>query len=267
VLKGNTGLLQSEGKWRTRMGGFVYQERVILRDKELHRDLGEMSWMEVYLYGITGRTFTQTELKILNAIWVHTSYPDPRIWNNRVAALAGTVRSTGALGVGAAIAVSDTEIFGGLALTEALKFFIKAQEMIVRGDHLVDIVAAEIAKKRIIFGYGRPKASMDERVESMLSLMEKLDFTKGTYFDLAFEIEQVLRDSGKLIRMNYGALVAALCADIGFSANQFNMFMVPLFLAGFPPCFIDASEHSEASLFPLRCEQIDYLGTEKRTWD
>ena len=52
----------------------------------------------------------------MHALWVNTSYPDARIWNNRVAALAGSARSTGNLGVSAALAVSEAS--GVLAASE-----------------------------------------------------------------------------------------------------------------------------------------------------
>jgi len=121
-LAGPEILLQSEDRWQTRMGAAMLQERVVFRGKDLHRDLGDMSWLELYLYGITGRNFDAVELKILNAIWVFTSYPDPRIWNNRVAGLCGTVRSTGALSLSAACAVSYAEIYGGQPLIKVLHF-------------------------------------------------------------------------------------------------------------------------------------------------
>ena len=56
------------------------------------------------------------------AIWTHTSYPDARLWNNRVAALAGTARSTGTLGIAAALAVSEAKIYGGAHNLRAANF-------------------------------------------------------------------------------------------------------------------------------------------------
>ena len=93
-MRGPEKLLENENHWETRMGGWFPGERVVYRGQDLHVDLKDMSWMELYVYGITGRRFDEKQLKILNAIWANTSYPEPRLWNNRVAALAGTARST-----------------------------------------------------------------------------------------------------------------------------------------------------------------------------
>ncbi len=260
-------LLQNEDHWQTRMGAAMLQERVVFRGKDLHRDLGHWSWLELYLYGITGRTFDDVELKILNAIWVFTSYPDPRIWNNRVAGLCGTARSTGALSLSAASAVSDAEIYGGQPLIKALHFLKNTWESIQRGKSLGELVNAELRINRRVPGFGRPKAKEDERIEPMLGFMESTGYKTGKYLELAFNIEKYLIESRRRFRINYAALVASICADMGFSAKEFYLYMIPVFTAGFAPCYIDALGQSEGALFPLRCKRIDYSGPEKRCWD
>ena len=69
-----------------------------------------MNWVELYAFGITGLRLSPPQVKVLNALFVLTSYPDPRLWNNRVAALAGSARSTGALGVAAVYTPKDFEL-------------------------------------------------------------------------------------------------------------------------------------------------------------
>src|SRR5437899_2981488 len=113
-MKGPHDLLASAGRLRTRVGGAFVGERVVFRGHDLHADLRALDWLELYVFGITGRRFTPPQLELLHAIWVYTSYPDARIWNNRVAALAGSARSTPALGMAAAIAVSEASLYGGL---------------------------------------------------------------------------------------------------------------------------------------------------------
>ena len=266
-MKGPEQLIQCEDRWQTRMGAVMLQERTIFRGKDLHLELGEWSWLELYLYGITGRTFNETEMKILNAIWVFTSYPDPRIWNNRIAGFCGTVRSSGALGVAAALAVSDAEIYGGQPLLNAINFLESTMQSLRDGESLNELVVTKLKKYRKIAGYGRPKASSDERIKPMLNFLHKLGYKHGTYLDLVFKIDQILLDSRRRMRLNYAGLVAAICADIGLSAQESYLFVVPIFTAGFVPCYIDGLIQAEGTLFPLRCERIDYLGPNERSWD
>lgn len=266
-MKGNSELVQSEDCWSTRMGGFIHQQRVIFRGLDLHRDLGDKSWMEVYLLGITGREFSTDEIRILNAIWVYTSYPDPRIWNNRIAALAGTVRSTATLGVAAATAASEAEIFGGQPLLKGIRFLFEARNAMDSGTSLESYIRTALARHRKIPGYGRPNASMDERIQPMLDFLKSIHYPQKQYLNLAFEVERILLDGRWRFRMNYAALVAALCADMGLSAREAYLCVIPVFTAGFIPCYLDALDQREGCLFPLRCSRIDYQGPAPRNWD
>jgi hypothetical protein len=33
-----------------------------------------------------------------------------------------------------------------------------------------------------------------------------------------------------------------------------------------PPCYVEARERPEGSLFPLRCDDVHYTGATKRDW-
>lgn len=259
-------LSQFEDWWTTRMGAAVSHHPVMFRDRELHGDLCESSWLEVYLYGITGRTFSPTELRVLNAIWTFTSYPDPRIWNNRVAALAGTARSTGTLAVGSAIAVSEAEIYGGKPMIQATDALIRANQWVKQGHRLDAFVRQELAQHRKIAGFGRPQARGDERIEPMLRYLDKIGYPPGPHCEIAFKIDRFLQEGRWRYRLNYGGLVAGLCADLGFSPHETYFYTTLVFMAGFLPCYIDALDHPKGSFFPMRCSRIRYEGPERRTW-
>ena len=98
-MNGPQTLEQHVGVLATKMGAFFPGERVVFRGQDLHASLKDMDWLELYLFGFTGRRFTPQQMKVFHALWSYTSYPDARLWNNRVAALAGTARSTGTLGI------------------------------------------------------------------------------------------------------------------------------------------------------------------------
>ena len=83
---------------------------------------------------------------------------------------------------------------------------------------------------------------------------------------LAFELERHLVANGKNLRMNYGALAAAFGADLGFSPHEFIQVLYPAFLAGMLPCYIEAADKPEGTLFPTACTQIVYQGPAQREW-
>ena len=152
-------LLDYEDNWVTNLGAIFPGERVVYRGKDLFTELFDVSWMQLLLYGITGRMYSKSQVKLFDSLWALTiSYPDPRPWNNRVAALAGTVRSTAGLANNAASAVSEAKIFGGQANTAAIDFIIEAKQKVSEGVILEDIIKKELKVNRGISGYGRPSS-------------------------------------------------------------------------------------------------------------
>ncbi len=265
-MKGPQLLEQHVGRLATRMGAVFPGERAVFRGHDLHASLKDLDWLELYLFGITGRRYTPQQMKVLHALWSYTSYPDARLWNNRVAALAGTVRSTGTLGITAALAVSEAQIYGGGVVLRAIEFLIRAKTHVDAGEDLADLVRAELKRQRGIAGYGRPITSGDERIAPMMALVRETGLDGGPHLRLAFEVEKILLAGRWRLRMNYAALTAALAADFGLSPREFYLFMIPVFLAGMPPCYLDAVEKPAGLLFPLPCRVMLYEGVSHRQW-
>lgn len=257
-----------EGPLPTRMGACFPGERTVFRGKDLHADLKDLDWVELYTYGITGRRFSPAQVKVLHALWTYTSYPDPRLWNNRVAALAGSARSTGALGVAAAIAVSEASIYGWQPETAAADFLVRAARELDAGNLLQAVLEKELQLHRRILGYGRPVATLqvDERIPAILSLMEKEQIAQGRYLQLAFEVERGLLALGRRLPINYAAVTVAIPLDMGFSPRECYMFLLPSFQAGMPPCYIEGTERPEGATFAMRCSQLHYQGPARRRW-
>jgi hypothetical protein len=265
--QGPERLRQNVGKLKTRMGACVIGSHVLFRGEQLHTALADMRWIELYLFGITGRRFSAAQLDLFEAIWSYTSYPDARIWNNRVAALAGSTRSTSNLAVSAALAVSEATIYGRGIDIRACDFFIRTGKALAAGHALGPWVRRELAERRSLAGYGRPISNRrDERLDPILKRAGELGFAGGPYVKLAHDIERILLESRLRMTMNYGAIAAALAADLGLSPREYGSYMLPAFLAGMPPCYIDAAEKPAGTLLPLPCDSVGYTGTPKRSW-
>lgn len=255
------------GRWTTQVGAFFpAEQRTVFRGHDLHADLKHMGWMELMVFGITNRHHTPEQLRLMEALWVFTSYPDPRIWNNRVVALAASARSTGALGMSAALAVSEAHIYGRGNEVQAITFFRDAQQALQAGATLQACLDRELAAHGRFAGYGRPLVNADERIAPTMTLALSLGLADGPHVALAFEVERHLLAQGKPLRLNYGGLVSAFGADLGFSTREFYLFMYAVFLAGMAPCYAEAVERPEGTVFPLPCERVSYQGPGKRTW-
>jgi hypothetical protein len=250
------------------MGACFPGERAVFRGHDLHKELDDLDWVELYAFGITGRRVSKAEGRVLNALFTATSYPDARLWNNRVAALAGTARSTGALAIGAAIAVSEAAIYGWQPEMYAADFLVRTQRQLDAGAVLRDVLAQELALHKRILGYGRPVAALqvDERIPHIAAVMEREGVAQGTYLKLAFEIERTLLAMGKRLPMNYATPIVAIPLDMGFTPRECYLFVQPSFMAGMPPCYKEASERPEGTTFAIPCIHVHYQGPAERRW-
>jgi hypothetical protein len=265
-MNGPELLQQNVGKLTSRMGTFYPGSHVIFRGHDLHADLKDMDWVELYVFGITGRRFGKEQLRLMHSIWTYTSYPDVRLWNNRVAALAGSSRSTGNLGVAAALAVSEASIYGRGIDMRAIDFLLRTRARVEAGDDLSECIRQELEARRSIAGYGRPLINGDERNRHMLALAAELGLDQGPYLRLAFEIEEAMLAGRWRMKMNYAGLSAALLADIGLSPREYYLYLFPAFLAGMQPGYIEAADRPEGTLYPLPCGGIRYEGQSRRPW-
>jgi len=273
-------LSEWESLWHTTMGGWFPGEGVTLRGKDLLNDAGTKGWMSVLLFAITGREFNPAQIQLFEGIWsIATSFPDPRLWNNRIAALAGTARSTPALGLSGAIAVSEATIYGQRPLLAAMAFLQNTLHKRQQGQPLESLLQRALQAKRRgrpgcgkrrevarLPGFGRPIVSRDERIEPLLSLARKLQYDRGEHLCLAQEIESTLPLMGEDWRMNIAALMGALCADQGLTPRQYYHYTSLCFSAGIVACGLDAEQHPPGAFFPLRCDRLRYQGPTPRRW-
>lgn len=260
---GIQNLFTNEGHWSTEMGKAFPTERVVFRGKDLHKDLKDLSWFELNLYGITGRRFNENELKVLNFIWVSTSYPEPRVWNNRIASICGSARVNGPNAIAAAIGASEATVYGGRPVAKGFDFLHRALEATRHGQALEDFIDEELANKKVIFSFGRAMVKTDERVPHMLAFIKEYGMDQGECVQMALEAERILNKK-KGLSMNIGALVCSLAIDMGFSFDEFHMFMTLVFAAGMMPCYMEAAQKPEGAFFPMRCEHVHYIGKKPR---
>lgn len=259
-------LLQYEDNWVTAMGAWFPEGRVVLRGKDVLNDLGHRRWMEYLIYAVLGRE-SPGLARLIEGLWtLGSSYPEPRIWNNRVAALAGTARSTVTLALAAGTAVSEATLYGLRTSKGAIDFLQRADRKLKDGQRLADVVQEELRKYRAVYGYGRPIVSGDERIAPVLRLAKTLGYENGHYVGLALKIHDYLKNSRYKYQINMSAVAAALMADHGFSPDDFHRLACLSFVGGMLPCYIDTHDKPEGSFFPLRTRRIDYRGTPERHW-
>ena len=265
-MKGPEALFESENNLVTEMGAWFPGERVVFRGKDLHHDLADMSWMELYLYGITGRTFSEARIRVFNSIWVFTSYPDPRLWNNRVVGLAASARSTGILGLAAGIAISEASIYGARPEVQAHEFLLKAAAAGGEGIDVEQYVLSALKSRRGLPGFGRPIVRGDERLGPFLRCLSEAGARDGVYVTLAFLIDEILSRNKYPYSLNYAGLTAAVAADFGLTGFEYYLFCSLAFVGGMLPILKERSQTSEGAFIPIRCSDITTDSLLQRRW-
>ncbi len=260
-------LEEYEDNWETEIGGWIPGEKVFLRGKNVLTELKEYRWLEYLLFGITGRHSPRIA-RLIEGMWVIcTSFPDPRLWNNRIAALSATARSTGVLGSAGALAVSEATIYGLKPIKGGMDFLYRIDRELNKGQDFEELVSSELKKYRGIYGYGRPLVDRDERVEPLLEFAHSMGAGQGRFTDLAFRVDEYLGNSRFKYRVNASGVVAGMLADEGITPEQHYHLATLTFTAGVFPCFLDAAQKPEGTFFPLRVSRINFEGNDKsRVW-
>lgn len=266
-MSGPEQLLAAEEHWVTSLGAFIPSEgRVVMHGNDLHHDLADLSWMGLLMFAICGRRFTLEQVEIFHGIWrISGSYPEPRIWNNRIGALGGTARSSPGVVLAAALAASEARIYGSEPELGAFDFLREAFTRTQAGIPLAQVVEEELARHRVIMGYGRPLRSQDERVPPLLDLANRTGAGDGPHLRLALELRELL--GRRRMGMNAAAVGAALCADQGLSRDEYHRGCLMLFSIGITACEHDARRHPLGAFLPVRCTRLAYRGPAARTWE
>ena len=269
-MNGPEELIHREDNWETEMGAWFAGERVVFRGLDVFTELFDKDWVETWFFCITGKFFSKKQIELFSRTWtICTSYPEPRIWNNRVAALSGSAKTTAMLAISCGTAISESKFYGGQASFAAIDFITRTKKLVVdEGKELLEVVKQEIKSTRQVpVGFGRPIINSDERVAVALRLAQELGFADGPHVKLAFEIETLLREKRYRAKLNIAGFASALYADQGLSPTEFYRMATIIYSAGMMACYIDAVEKPAGTFFPLRCERIAYQGKPQRKWE
>ncbi len=252
------------GHVTTRLGGFFPGQGARVRGHDLHEMAVDKRWFDLFLLSLTGRQFAEHEIDLLEALWTYTSYPDPRIWNNRVAALAGSSRASAALGIGAAIAVTDADIYGLGPCLAAFDFI--GAHVDAPDEELLAAATTQLRRERRLGGYGRPLTADDERIAPTMAKARRLGLADGPHVRTAFRIESLLESGRWRMRMNYAALCSAIHLDIGLTRDDYECILATIFLGGMPPVWKEHNQELAGGLFPTPVAALRYDGQMPRQW-
>lgn len=228
--------------------------------------VGKVSYMQVVVLNATGRLPTKELADWVEAIHICLSWPDPRIWCNRIGALAGSNKTSAVSASCLGVLAAESTSYGIKPLLNGVEFIEHAYKQISLGSSVEEFIAIETKKfggKPNLMGYARPIAKGDERIPAMEKVTEKLGFPIGKHLTLAYQIESKLNEKYDET-MNINGYVSAFLADQGYSPVEVYRIFSSVVLSGVTACYIDTADRTEGSFAPLKTDDVVYKGAPLR---
>ncbi len=251
-------------------GGWKIGEGVFNSGYDMMNDLvGHYSYMQVIVLNATGKMVSREFADWIEAVHMCLSWPDPRIWCNRLGALSASAGTSSIAATCFGILSSDSRAFGVKPVLEGTEFIQFAHQSVKNGLSVSEFVQQELKKrggKPTFMGYARPIAKGDERIPALERVAKDRGFKPGPHLRLAYEIEQHLHEQYDET-MNINGYACAFLSDEGMTPlDVYRIFTIAV-NSGVTACYVDAADRIPGSFSPLKCEDVNYTGAAIRTID
>lgn len=235
---------------------------------DMMKDLvGKVSYMQVVVLNATGRLPSKALADWIEAVHICLSWPDPRIWCNRIGALAGSSRTSSVTASCLGVLAAESTSYGIKPLISGVEFIEHAYAQVMQDTSVENFVSAEIKKyggKPHLMGYARPIAKGDERIPAMEKVTKMLGFSIGEHLSLAYKVEAILKTRFDE-SMNINGYMSAFLVDQGFTATEVYRTFSALVVSGVTACYADTADRIEGSFAPLKTSDVVYKGAKERS--
>ena len=244
-------------------GGWKIGEGVKCCGFDMMRDLvGKVSYMQVVVLNATGRLPNRALADWIEATHICMSWPDPRIWCNRIGALAGSSRASSVAASTLGVLAAESTSYGIKPLISGVELIQQAYRSVSTGMSVDGFIDEEVKKyggKPFLMGYVRPIAKGDERIPAMELVTKDLGFEIGEHLSLAYKIEKVVNDKfGET--MNINGYMSAFLSDQGYTEIEVHRIYSTLVVSGVTACYSDTIDRVEGGFSPLKTSDITYKG-------
>ena len=261
---------EQRGKIKSKKGGWRIGKKVECHGLDMMEDVvGKLSYMQVIILNATGKLANKNLADWFEAIHICLSWPDSRIWCNRIGALGGSSGASTVASACAGVMAADSKSYGIRPIIDGVNFITRANKS-VNGEPKLSIeefVKNEIRKKGgkpHLMGFARPVVKGDERIIVLENYSKRLGYKKGKHLKIAYAIETILdRDFGE--SMNLNGYVAAFLSDQGYSSIDIYRIFSGVLSSGVVACAVDSADRSRGSFAPIKTEDIIYSGCSQRS--
>ncbi len=188
-----------------------------LRERRIFADLvGQRSFMQVAVYAIAGVELSSSDAAMLEQFALACLTVDRRAWpmavTRRVAGHGGGI----AAAVVAGAAMMASPMLAGVAAADCARFLRSAAEAESSGVAVTDTIAALLARKERVMGFGRPVVGPDERSPVLEQIIARYGRGDGRYVSLLRRAEAAFFEQRGL-KTTAAAWSAAILSDLGLT--------------------------------------------------
>lgn len=259
----NNRVISKIGYWKS-------GEDVIVEGKSLINDIMKnSSYMQLLILNATGKFVEKNIADWIEISFMGLSYPDARIWCNQLSAFAADTNCSPTTSVSACIMGADSRAYGGSKTRIiTMKFLIDAYKKFTINNSFEDIMKdVKFANgKPIIIGFVRPVSANDERIPAYIREQKRLNIKRGKMLSFAFMLNDYLFDKYGF-SINIAGYSGAFYLDQGFSPMEAYRLCSFSTAAGAVACNREFAELPPNSFTPLKCDDIHYIGPQKRNLD
>jgi citrate synthase len=249
-----------KGGWR--VGSGITTHGYSLLD-EIH---GRCSVFQVIIMNVTGRLPERRLADFVEGFFVCLSWPDARIWCNKMGTFSAMTRTSATAAVAAGGLAGDSKMYGPGSGPAVDAFLKSAHEYIVEGGGSVENFIDENGYRggRLYApGFARPLAKGDERITAMRRYAQELGFEPGVYEKLANQIEDhlALREGEGL---NLAGYFAAFMYDRGYSMREAIGISAWSISTGVYASYFEQIDRPPEAFLALQVGDIEYTGPAPR---
>lgn len=191
-----------------------------LRGRYLFADVvGRWSFMQATVYAITGLELSRRDADLLEEIAAINLVVDRRAWpmavTRRVAGRGGSYAEA----VVAGQAMMGGAILAGAAAADCARFLLAARAVQLAGGAVDELVAATLARRERVMGFGRPVVGPDERVPVMQAALARYGRHELPFAAVLRVVEDAFR-ARRGLRSTAAAWAAAILCDLGMTPAQ-----------------------------------------------
>lgn len=234
----------------------------------VYKDLaGRVSLAGLVAIGINGRRLTESEVGILDDIAAVWTIADPRIWPLKVVRLASAFGGP-LQGFAASLLCQDCSYVGIWQSSPATaRWLIELGDLLKEGPRdstrVAHVLQAFLESRRFIPGFGVPYRDEDERVAPMWQRLIARERDRLEFVQIFAKMGEVVRNE-RGMNPNIAGLTAAICLDLGFSADEIGMLLIALGTHMFVANAREGAEQTPEVLQRIPDDRVRYVGRAPR---